>query len=78
MNDTTIILIPKIAHPISLKDFRPVSLCNVIYKIVLKCMVNRLLPLLVDLISENQSVFIPGRLISDNSIIAVECIHHMQ
>ena len=41
-------------------------------------MVNRLRPLLNDLISDNQSAFIPGRLISDNAIIAFECIHHIQ
>uniref|UniRef100_A0A8I6Y5T1 Reverse transcriptase domain-containing protein n=1 Tax=Hordeum vulgare subsp. vulgare TaxID=112509 RepID=A0A8I6Y5T1_HORVV len=41
-------------------------------------MVNRLRPFLTELISENQSAFIPGRLISDNSIIAFECIHHIQ
>ena len=41
-------------------------------------MVNRLRPCLVDLISENQSAFIPGRLISDNLMIAFECIYHIQ
>ena len=41
-------------------------------------MVNRLRPLLTELISENQSAFIPGRLISDNSIISFECINHIQ
>ena len=54
------------------------SLCNVIYKIVSKCLVNRFRPLLINLISENQNAFIPGRLISNNSIIAFECTHHIQ
>lgn len=78
VNDTTIILIPKVPHPKELKEFGPISLCNVMYKIMSKCLVNRLRPLLTDHISENQSAFIPGRLISNDSIIAFECIHHIQ
>jgi hypothetical protein len=51
------------------------SPCTVIYKVVSKCIVNRLRPLLQDIISTGQSAFIPGRMITDNALIAFECIH---
>jgi hypothetical protein len=60
VNDTTIVLIPKKDDPAELKDFRPNSLCNVIFKVVSKCLVNRLRPLLQDIIAPMQSAFIPG------------------
>ncbi|CAO2039661.1 unnamed protein product, partial [Urochloa humidicola] len=75
VNDTCIVLISKVPHPETLKDFRPISLCNVIYKVVSKCLVNCLRPLLQDIISPNQCAFIPGHLISDNVLIAFECLH---
>ena len=68
-------LIPKVVYPESLKDFRPISLCNVVYKVVSKCIVNRLRPILQDIISANQSVFIPDRMITDNALIDFECLH---
>lgn len=64
VNDTCIVLIPKVPYPETLKDFRPISLCNVIYKVVSKCLVNRLRPLLDSIISPHQSAFIPGRMIT--------------
>jgi hypothetical protein len=78
INDIAIVLILKTKTPASLKDYGPISLCNVIYKVVSKCLANRLRPLLQDLISETQSAFIPGRMITDNATIAFECIHALQ
>jgi hypothetical protein len=50
VNDTAIVLIPKIDQPETLKHFRPISLCTVIYKVIAKCMVNRLRLMLGDII----------------------------
>jgi hypothetical protein len=78
VNDTAIVLIPKTDQPETLKDFRPISLCTVMYKVLAKCIVNRLRPILGELISINQSAFVPGRLITDNALVAFECLHFME
>jgi hypothetical protein len=72
VNDTSVLL-PKKDNPEELIDFWPISICNVIYKVVSKCLANRLWPLLQDIIAPMQSAFIPGRMITDNVLIPFEC-----
>src|SRR3954463_7329064 len=61
--------------PIVPTDYRPISLCNVVYKIISKCLANRLKPHLPDYIHPAQQAFIEGRRICDNIIIAQEITH---
>jgi hypothetical protein len=78
INDTAITLIPKVRNPQSIKQYRPISLCTVLYKIATKCVENRMRLVLEYTISQEQSVFVPGRLISDNALVAFECVHAMK
>ena len=78
ISNTFIALIPKIDTPNTFKDFRPISLCNIVYKIITKVLVHRLRPILNNIIGPYQSSFLPGRGTSDNSIILQEIVHFMR
>ena len=75
LNDTHIALIPKKLKCHLPSDFRPISLCNVIYKVIAKSLANRLKPHLPNYIHPSQQAFIQGRRISNNIIIAQEIAH---
>lgn len=78
MNHTNVTLIPKVTNPESMGQFRPISLCRSNYKIFSKIMANRLQPFIHNIITEQQSAFIPGRQIHDNIIVAHEVFHYLK
>lgn len=59
-------------------EFRPISICNVSYKIISKIIYSRLKKYLPKLISETQSAFVARRLISDNILLAYEAFHALR
>jgi hypothetical protein len=78
INYTHITLIPKIKNPQQMADYRPISLCNVVYKVISKCLTNRLKSHLTKIISDARSAFDPGRLITNNIIVAYEALNSLK
>lgn len=76
INSSYITLIPKSDQPESMAEFRPIGLCNTIYKLITKIITNRIRPILGGIISPLQSSFIKGRGIEDNIIVVKEVAHH--
>lgn len=75
LNETYICLILKVVSPQKITKFRPIILCNVVYKIISKFLGNRLKRILREVIDESQSAFVPGRSITDNVLVAFETMH---
>ena len=75
---TLVTLIPKGDNASHLRNFRPISLCNVAYKVISKVLVNRLWPFLHGIISSLQRSFITNQGTSDDAIIAKEALHFMK
>ena len=78
MNHTFVALIPKKPDPNIIQEYRPISLCNVTYKLVIKVICNRLKPFLPNIIADTQSASTQGRLITDNILIAFKILHAMK
>ncbi|GJV39999.1 hypothetical protein Tco_1418439 [Tanacetum coccineum] len=76
INHTILALLPKVPTPTRINDYRPISCCNVIYKVISKLITNRIKEGLQDIVSDNQSAFVPGRSISDNILITQELMHN--
>ncbi|KAA3457116.1 reverse transcriptase [Gossypium australe] len=78
INRTLIVLIPKTVAPTNLKNFCPISLCTVLYKIIAKAVANQLQKVLDVCIDASQSAFVPSRLITDNVLLAYEVLHTLK
>lgn len=78
INNTNIALIPKCDAPTSMKDLHSISLCNMVYKILSKNLVNRSATVIGSCVSEERSTFINGRSMVDNALIANEVLHYMK
>lgn len=76
LNTTAIALIPKIPNPDKLKDFRPISCCNTVYKCIAKIMANRLKVVLPNLVGPQQTAFIQGRRIGDNVLLVQDLLRN--
>ncbi|XP_057419022.1 uncharacterized protein LOC130713254 [Lotus japonicus] len=77
LSDMLVALIPKVDVPASFRELRPISLCNVMYKLITKVLVLRLRPCLQEIVGPLQSSFIAGRGTSDNAIILQEVAYFM-
>lgn len=74
VNSTLLALIPKVHTPMTVGDFRPISCCNVLYKIIAELLVQRLSVVVDKIISPCQEAFIPGRSVGDNILLAQELL----
>lgn len=78
LNSTYLTLIPKTSHPDSYNDFRPIALCNLVYKVIAKIIADRIKPFLSKYISMEQYGFLQGRQIHDAVGVAQEILHSVK
>ncbi|XP_074298509.1 uncharacterized protein LOC141629396 [Silene latifolia] len=74
VNTIVVTLIPKVDRLTSVKHFRPISCCNVLYKAILKIICTRLALILPDLINWSQGAFVKGRSILENILICQDLV----
>lgn len=77
-NATYLYLIPKCPNANTIRNFRPIGLCNFSYKIITKILINKIKPYLDHLIEPTQASFLANRRAADNAIIIQEYINHFK
>lgn len=74
-NTTILALVPKKLGVTSVKDYRPIACCNTLYKLISKLLVHRLKPIMPLCVLPNQTTFVQGRLLIENTLLASEIVH---
>ncbi|KAK4380914.1 hypothetical protein Sango_3020500 [Sesamum angolense] len=74
INATLLVLIPKVQMPSQVSDYRSIAYCNVLYKTISKIIVKRMQTILHQLIDYSHNAFVPGRIISDDILLAQELL----
>lgn len=77
-NCANIVMVPKCDHPLTVNDYRPISIIDLIPKLISKILANRLATVMPTLISSHQTAFIKGRQISENFISTREMLQHIK
>lgn len=75
INATILTLIPKTEEAKTMKEFRPIACCNLIYKVISKVLARRLKTILLEAIETNQTAFIEDRLLLENVLLATELVN---
>ena len=78
IKDNIIKPIPKHVACSQLKDWRPISMLKVIYKLMAKMIAIRMTPALVEVVSPHQHGFIKGRSIYDNILATMVGMEYAQ
>lgn len=77
INKANVVMVPKKEEVVNMSNFRPISILNLISKIISKVLANQLGKVLPEIISDHQTAFIKGRQIFENFIAARETLHHI-
>ncbi|PKU67715.1 Putative ribonuclease H protein [Dendrobium catenatum] len=73
---TAIAIIPKHSNAVNISDYRPIALCNVVYKIIAKVITVRLKPVMNFIVKDNQAGFLKSRVSTDNILLASDILYH--
>ncbi|KAI0515995.1 hypothetical protein KFK09_008666 [Dendrobium nobile] len=73
---TALAIIPKHKNAADISDYRPIALCNVLYKIMAKVLAERMKPFMNLIVLDNQAGFVKKRVSTDNILLANDILSY--